>query len=108
MAARGVMAPKSYWEGRNVLVTGANGFLGSWVSQRLVEEGANVICFIRDTLPRSFLNLSGTTDKVVVAFGTLEDYLPGSRGNRPLREFLRPGRSEFQPGGSGNHPLSRP
>ncbi|MBI2209007.1 MAG: GDP-mannose 4,6-dehydratase [Deltaproteobacteria bacterium] len=79
MAERGVTAPKSYWEGRNVLVTGANGFLGSWVSKRLVEEGANVICFIRDTLPRSFLNLSGTTDKVVVAFGTLEDYFSVER-----------------------------
>lgn len=73
------MASKSYWKGRNVLVTGANGFLGSWVSKRLVEEGAHVICFIRDTLPRSFLNLSGTVDHVVIAFGTLEDYFSVER-----------------------------
>lgn len=73
------MASKSFWKGRNVLVTGANGFLGSWVSKRLVEEGAHVICFIRDTLPRSFLNLSGTVDHVVIAFGTLEDYFSVER-----------------------------
>lgn len=73
------MASTSYWKGRNVLVTGANGFLGSWVSKRLVEEGAHVICFIRDTLPRSFLNLSGTVDHVVIAFGTLEDYFSVER-----------------------------
>lgn len=65
---------KSYWEGQNVLVTGANGFLGSWVSRRLVDEGANVICFVRDAIPKSFFNLSGTVDKVVIAHGTLEDY----------------------------------
>lgn len=69
----------SHWKGRNVLVTGANGFLGSWVSKRLAEEGANVICFIRDALPRSFFNSSGTVDRVVVAHGCLEDYLSMER-----------------------------
>lgn len=64
-----------YWQDRNVLVTGANGFLGSWVSNRLVEEGANVVSFVRDAIPKSFFNLSGTVDKVVIAHGALEDYL---------------------------------
>ena len=65
---------KGYWKERNVLVTGANGFLGSWVSKRLVEEGANVVSFVRDAIPKSFFNLSGTVDKAVVAHGALEDY----------------------------------
>jgi CDP-glucose 4,6-dehydratase len=65
---------QSFWKSKNVLVTGANGFLGSCVSKRLVDEGANVICFIRDILPKSFFNLSGTVDKVLSAHGTLEDY----------------------------------
>lgn len=69
----------SCWKGQNVLVTGSNGFLGSWVSKRLVEEGANVICFIRDLLPKSFFNLSGTVDKVVIAYGALEDYFSVER-----------------------------
>jgi len=74
----------STWRGRSVLVTGANGFLGSWLSKRLVEEGANVVCFIRDALPKSFFNLSGTVHKVVGAHGTLEDY---SSVERVLNEF---------------------
>jgi CDP-glucose 4,6-dehydratase len=49
-----------------------------------VEKGANVVCFIRDTLPRSFLNSSGTVNHVVIAYGTLEDY--GSV-ERVLNEF---------------------
>ena len=31
-----------HWRGRRVLVTGATGFLGAWVSQALVESGAEV------------------------------------------------------------------
>jgi CDP-glucose 4,6-dehydratase len=75
---------QSFWRDKNVLVTGANGFLGSWVSKRLVEEGAHVICFIRDTIPKSFFNLSGTVDRVTIARGTLEDYLSLER---VLNEF---------------------
>lgn len=75
---------ESYWKNRNVLVTGANGFLGSWVSKRLVEEGANVVCFIRDALPKSLFNLSGTVNRVVIAHGTLEDYFSVER---VLNEF---------------------
>ncbi|MEK7334421.1 MAG: NAD-dependent epimerase/dehydratase family protein, partial [Candidatus Binatota bacterium] len=66
---------RGYWKDLSVLVTGANGFLGSWVTQRLVEEGANVICFIRDVLPRSLFNLSGTVDKATIANGALEEYV---------------------------------
>jgi CDP-glucose 4,6-dehydratase len=75
---------EGYWKDQNVLVTGANGFLGSWVSKRLVEEGANVICFLRDALPKSYFNLSGTVDKVVIAQGRLEDYFSIER---VLNEF---------------------
>lgn len=75
---------KGYWKDKNVLVTGANGFLGSWVSKKLVEEGAHVICYMRDVLPKSIFNLSGTVDKVVTTYGTLEDYFSVER---VLNEF---------------------
>ncbi len=41
------------WEEKNVLVTGASGFVGSWLIKSLVEKKANVIALIRDHIPDS-------------------------------------------------------
>lgn len=38
----------SGWQQRNVFVTGATGLLGSWLVERLLAEGANVTCLVRD------------------------------------------------------------
>ncbi len=52
-----------FWRDRPVLVTGAAGFLGGWLTERLVELGAEVICLIRD---------GSLSEKFVKAFdGTL-------------------------------------
>jgi len=40
------------WKDLNVLITGASGFLGSWLSERLVNENANVTMFVKDDSPR--------------------------------------------------------
>ena len=39
----GKLLNKKFWKGKNVLVTGHTGFKGTWISQLLVELGANVI-----------------------------------------------------------------
>lgn len=36
----------SYWAGRRVIVTGAGGFVGSHLTERLVQEGAAVTAFV--------------------------------------------------------------
>lgn len=37
----------SFWKGKRVLVTGADGFMGSHLTERLVKEGAKVSIYIR-------------------------------------------------------------
>ena len=44
---------RRFWGGRSVLVTGANGFLGSHVVAALVEAGASVVAVARDAVPSS-------------------------------------------------------
>jgi dTDP-glucose 4,6-dehydratase len=38
---------KSYWQGKKILVTGAGGFIGSHLVEKLVEDGAQVRAFVR-------------------------------------------------------------
>jgi CDP-glucose 4,6-dehydratase len=65
---------KSVWKGKNVFVTGCAGFLGSWLTEELVNRGANVIGLVRDNVPGSNLRLTGTINKITVVKGELEDY----------------------------------
>ncbi len=62
------------WKDRNVLVTGATGLLGSWLTQALVAAEARVTILLRDTVPQSHLATSGTLQKVNVVPGDLSDY----------------------------------
>lgn len=64
----------NFWRNKTVLVTGANGFLGSWICKRLTEGGAQVIGLIRDFLWNSYLQLTGTDKKIHIVRGELEDY----------------------------------
>ena len=68
------MSQDNLWRQRRVLVTGCNGFLGSWVSRRLVEGGAEVVGLIRDLLPDSVLNSSGTINRMTIVYGEVENY----------------------------------
>lgn len=62
-----------FWQDRPVLVTGGTGLLGSWLVRRLVEEGADVTCLIRDWVPQSQLVRSGTIDCIKVVRGDICD-----------------------------------
>lgn len=63
----------TFWTNRNVLVTGATGLLGSWLTQELVARGARVTCLVRDWVPDSRLLSEGTLARVNVVRGKLED-----------------------------------
>ncbi len=65
----------AFWRERPVLVTGCTGLLGSWLTQALVESGADVVGLIRDDVPQSQLVRSGTIERIRVARGDVTDYL---------------------------------
>ena len=69
-----VQGSATYWSGKRVLVTGASGMVGSWLTQWLAGSGAYTVAFIADTDPQSELVRSGTINKVSVVNGRLENY----------------------------------
>ena len=64
----------SFWRDRNVLVTGATGLLGGWLSEALLARKANVTCLVRDWVPRSRAVESGLLARINAVRGSLEDY----------------------------------
>lgn len=63
-----------FYRDKRVLVTGATGFVGSWLTRSLLEEGAFVVALIRDWDPQSELIRSGTVQRATVVNGQLEDF----------------------------------
>ena len=45
----------NFWRDRPVFVTGGTGLVGGWLVRRLVDAGADVVCLVRDWVPRSEL-----------------------------------------------------
>jgi CDP-glucose 4,6-dehydratase len=56
------------------LVTGAQGFVGSWLAERLLDEGARVVTLLRDVEPDSRFNADGIADRCVLVRAELTDY----------------------------------
>src|SRR6478672_13963432 len=62
------------YEGRTVLVTGADGFMGSHLTDALVELGAEVIAFVRATSSGALNNIGGQRRRLArVVFADLTD-----------------------------------
>ena len=64
----------SGWSDRVVLVTGAQGFIGSWLTERLLEEGARVVVPRRDVPALSRFRLQGLEPRCDIAQADLIDY----------------------------------
>jgi CDP-glucose 4,6-dehydratase len=63
----------SFWRDRPTFVTGGTGLVGGWLTQRLVESGALVVCLVRDWVPRSTLLAGDLSSKVSIVRGDVRD-----------------------------------
>ncbi|MBW1855418.1 MAG: GDP-mannose 4,6-dehydratase, partial [Deltaproteobacteria bacterium] len=63
-----------FWKLRNVFVTGCSGFLGYWLTEYLLGEGANVIGLVRDYVPQSSFFRFRLNERITVIRGEIEDY----------------------------------
>ena len=70
---RGQHRAAGFWRDRPVLVTGGTGLVGSWVVRRLVQLEAEVVCLVRDWVPRSELVRGGLIERVTVVRGDVRD-----------------------------------
>jgi dTDP-glucose 4,6-dehydratase len=61
------------YEGRTVLVTGADGFMGSHLTDALVELGAQVHAFVRATSSGALNNIAHLRSRLKVHFADLTD-----------------------------------
>lgn len=63
----------SFWRDRPTFVTGGTGLVGGWLVRRLLEQGADVVCLVRDWVPQSELSRSLLIDKVKLVRGDVCD-----------------------------------
>jgi CDP-glucose 4,6-dehydratase len=68
----GVVMERSFWDDRNVFVTGCTGILGSWLTRELVQRGANVVGLVRDRVPGSLILNSQEWNSVTAVHGPVE------------------------------------
>lgn len=64
---------RAFWLDRPVFVTGGTGLVGSWLIQRLLRSGADVVCLVRDWVPQSELVRNGLIEKVKIVRGDVRD-----------------------------------
>jgi CDP-glucose 4,6-dehydratase len=73
-----------FWQDRPTLVTGATGLVGGAVVKRLLRNGADVVCLVRDWVPESELVRGGLLQQVKTVRGDVRDQ---ALAERVLGEF---------------------
>jgi CDP-glucose 4,6-dehydratase len=67
------VAMSNFWMDRPTFVTGATGLVGGWLVSRLVAAGANVVCLVRDWVPKSTLLRTDLMSAVSLVRGDVRD-----------------------------------
>ena len=81
------------YAGRTCLITGADGFMGSHLTEALVELDANVVAFVRATSSGALNNIGDLQQRLRVVFADLTDktsidYLMRDVAKAPDRPYL--------------------
>lgn len=64
---------RSHWSRRVVFVTGATGLLGGWLTQKLVQQGAQVVVLVRDHVPSARIWSTREANQLITIQGDLSD-----------------------------------
>jgi CDP-glucose 4,6-dehydratase len=64
---------KDFWKGKNVFITGSDGFIASWITKQLVEFKSNVTVVIREPNKKNALDLLKIREKVNIVKGDILD-----------------------------------
>lgn len=70
---KSIVRNKAFWQDRPTLITGGTGLLGGWLVKDLVGLGADIVCLVRDWVPRSELVRSSLIEQVKVVRGDIGD-----------------------------------
>jgi CDP-glucose 4,6-dehydratase len=63
----------TFWRDRPTFVTGGTGLVGGWLTRRLVESDAAVVCLVRDWVPHSTLLAGDLASKATIVRGDVRD-----------------------------------
>jgi len=63
----------SFWRDRPTFLTGATGLVGYYLAERLLGNGADLVCLVRDWVPQSQFIQRGLTDRVKLVRGDVRD-----------------------------------
>ncbi len=64
----------NFWIQKNVLITGASGFLGSYLTEKLSNLGANIVAIVRDQIPKSRLFYEHINQSISIVNGDINEY----------------------------------
>jgi len=64
---------KGFWRSKKVLVTGSTGFIGSWLTETLVQAGAKVTALIEQDGPFGIDAIKHLANKIELVYGDIRD-----------------------------------
>jgi len=74
MESMGKIMNTNFWKGKRVLITGYEGFVGSWLSRTLLKKGANVFGVDIKTYRKETILTAGELNLIKIIKGNVENF----------------------------------